>query len=94
MRTATRPRSPPPPSSNGPGAQQAAQQIAGRFNAAAPAAGSAVPVGHVLVTPGENYALPGRQAFVTCRHGVELVVARRLGPRCEGGRGAVRQLSR
>ncbi|MFE4417922.1 LytR C-terminal domain-containing protein [Streptomyces sp. NPDC056817] len=46
----------------GPGAQQAAQQIAGRFNAAAPAASSAVPVGHVVVTLGENYALPSRQA--------------------------------
>ncbi|GED89178.1 LCP family protein [Streptomyces sp. 6-11-2] len=46
----------------GPGAQQAAQQIAGHFNAAAPAAGSAVPAGHVLVTLGESYALPSRQA--------------------------------
>lgn len=46
----------------GPGAQQAAQQIADRFKAAAPAAGSAVPVGHVLVTLGENFALPGPRA--------------------------------
>lgn len=46
----------------GPGAQQAAQWIAGRFNAAAPAVSSAVPAGHVVVTLGENYALPSQQA--------------------------------
>ncbi|MFJ5901628.1 LytR C-terminal domain-containing protein, partial [Streptomyces sp. NPDC093064] len=46
----------------GPGAQQAAQQIAARFNAASRTASSAVPAGHVVVTLGENYALPSRQA--------------------------------
>ncbi|MGW5128412.1 LCP family protein [Streptomyces sp. NPDC004069] len=45
----------------GPGAQQAAQQIAGRLNAAAPAASSEVPAGHVVVTLGGNHALPSGQ---------------------------------
>ncbi|MFJ3822132.1 LCP family protein [Streptomyces nodosus] len=46
----------------GPGAQKAAQQIAHRFNAAAPASSSAVPAGHVVVTLGESFTLPDPKA--------------------------------
>ncbi|WP_369393382.1 LCP family protein [Streptomyces sp. CG1] len=46
----------------GAGAQQAAQQIAGRLHAGTATAGSAVPAGHVVVTLGADYTPPGEQA--------------------------------
>jgi LCP family protein required for cell wall assembly len=45
----------------GAGAQQAAQQIAGRLHAGTATASSAVPAGHVVVTLGADYTPPGEQ---------------------------------
>ncbi|WP_225102796.1 LytR C-terminal domain-containing protein [Streptomyces sp. CoH27] len=44
------------------GAQQAAQQIAGRLHASTAISSAAVPAGHVVVALGEDYTHPGQVA--------------------------------